>query len=181
MSAGRPSEADASVLVAVVDPRPLVRDQLRSVIDDLDGVRLTAVHAAWAEVPAPVDESIVWVSPTPGPLTAARQVSLEDVSVDDRAAVAALLNSADVHERADAAAGAPYRLLSSRENDVLEGIAHGRSAAQIAEDLGVSTKAVENARRRVLEKLSAGTQVEAVSRAHALRAAGIDLTGGRPR
>jgi DNA-binding NarL/FixJ family response regulator len=181
MSDGDPSEADASTVVAVVDPRPLVRDRLRSVIDALEGVRVVAVHADWSEVPAPVDEAVVWVGPTPAPSTAARQVSLEDVSVDDPAAVLALLRAAVALDLPAPDRDPTPRPLSPLEDDVLGGIARGRSAAEIAVDLGVSTKSVENARRRVMEKLAAGTQVEAVSRAHALRTAGIDLTGGRPR
>lgn len=185
MSDGDPSGADAPLVVAVVDPRPLVRDRLHSVIDGLDGVHVQAVYAAWSDVPAPVDEDVLWVGPTHNRLVSARQVSLEDVGVDDPGGVLAQLHSPGVATAPDPAdaddVDLTHRPLSPREAVVLEGIARGRSATEIAEDLGISTKAVENARRRAMEKLDVTTQVEAVSRAHALRAAGVDLTGGRLR
>ena len=181
MSDGDPSGADASVAVAVVDPRPMVRDRLHSVIDGLDGVQLVGVYADWSEVPGPVDDSTVWVAPAPDRGVSAPQVSLEDLAVDDVGGLAARLRSPGLPTDREVAddGGVAHRPLSAREARVLEGIAGGRTATQIGADLAISTKAVENARRRVMDKLGVNTQVEAVSRAHTLRAAGVDLTGGR--
>ena len=49
-------------------------------------------------------------------------------------------------------------------------------AAETAQALALTRKSVEQARRRAMAKLGAGTQVEAVRRAHQLRTAGVPLT-----
>lgn len=179
MADGDPSEATPAVRVGLVDPRPVVRDQLRAAVAGLAGFSVVAVHAEWSTVPAPVDGTVVWVAAAPAPGAAVRWVSLEDVAVDDAAGLAAQLRSAGVLDAPPEADGPAFRPLSAREDRVLAGIARGRTAAEIAGELGISPKGVANARRRAMAKLSVGTQVEAVSRAHALQAAGVDLTGGR--
>nr|WP_269454066.1 helix-turn-helix transcriptional regulator [Modestobacter marinus] len=65
--------------------------------------------------------------------------------------------------------------MSAHEEAVLDGLAGGWTARECADRLGVSTKSVQNARRRVLAKLDATTPVEAVRRAYELRAAGASL------
>ncbi|MFD7016073.1 helix-turn-helix transcriptional regulator [Streptomyces sp. NPDC059928] len=55
--------------------------------------------------------------------------------------------------------GAP---LSAREVDVLDGIARGRTYAQIAADLGLSTDTVATHARRLMAKLGARDRGHAV-------------------
>jgi DNA-binding CsgD family transcriptional regulator len=180
MTERSPSEAGPPVQVGLVDPRPLVRDRLRAGIDGLAGLRVVAVHADWSEVTVPVDGSVVWVGPVPAPGAPVRQVSLEDVAVDDLAALEAMLRAAEIPGPSARADQTTFRRRSAREDEVLAAVARGRTATEIAGDLGISPKAVSNARRRAMAKLSAGSQVEAVARAHVLRTAGVDLTGGAP-
>ena len=59
--------------------------------------------------------------------------------------------------------------LSSREREVLEHRADGRSTAQIAAALSVSTNTVRDRWRHVLSKLDAEEWPEAVHRARVLR------------
>jgi DNA-binding NarL/FixJ family response regulator len=46
-----------------------------------------------------------------------------------------------------------FSLLSSREREVLQLLAEGKSTAQIAESLGISVKTVETYRQHIIEKL----------------------------
>lgn len=59
--------------------------------------------------------------------------------------------------------------LTVRERDVLDGMTAGRLNKQIAEDLGISMKTVEQHRARVMEKLQVESLAELV--AHVIRAA----------
>jgi DNA-binding NarL/FixJ family response regulator len=64
---------------------------------------------------------------------------------------------------------APGEELTAREREVLEHLAKGASNRQIARDLGVSLKTVQNHVSRVLDKLQAADRTQAV-----LRARGVD-------
>lgn len=52
--------------------------------------------------------------------------------------------------------------LSPREVDVLERLVAGRSAKQIAAELGISSKTIDNHRARILEKMGVESTVELV-------------------
>jgi DNA-binding NarL/FixJ family response regulator len=69
---------------------------------------------------------------------------------------------------AGSTASPPHDGLTAREREVLDRIAHGRSNAQIARDLGVSVKTVQNYVSRVLVKLQARDRTEVALRAHGL-------------
>lgn len=56
---------------------------------------------------------------------------------------------------------APHERLSTREYQVLTGIAGGRSVTQIAAGIGVSVKTVSTYRTRMLEKLGIASNAEA--------------------
>lgn len=56
----------------------------------------------------------------------------------------------------------PFSVLSSREREVLQLIAEGLSAKEIARDLGISTKTVEAHRTSVMRKLGARKATELV-------------------
>jgi len=56
----------------------------------------------------------------------------------------------------------PFSVLSSREREVLQLIAEGLSAKEIAADLGISTKTVEAHRTSVMRKLGARKATELV-------------------
>jgi DNA-binding NarL/FixJ family response regulator len=105
-----------------------------------------------------------------GPQELAR--AIRDVA-SDRTAVAsdvvpALLDAL----RADASAAAPTPLglrggdhtLTRREAEVMDGIARGRTNAQIAEDLVVAEKTVKNTINRIYTKLGVTTRGEAIAR-----------------
>ncbi len=59
----------------------------------------------------------------------------------------------------------PSLVLSSRERDVLRGLARGLLYKQIADDLGISIHTVRTYVRRIYEKLRVGTAAEAVAAA----------------
>ena len=54
-------------------------------------------------------------------------------------------------------AGSPLSILSSREREVLQLIAKGKSTKQIALELHLSTKTIEANRRKIMEKLNVDT------------------------
>jgi DNA-binding NarL/FixJ family response regulator len=84
-----------------------------------------------------------------------------------------LLGQRAVETRPDSAAGGAIigsgEELTAREREVLEHLAKGASNRQIARDLGVSLKTVQNHVSRILDKLQAADRTQAV-----LRARGID-------
>ena len=59
-------------------------------------------------------------------------------------------------------AGSPLSILSSREREVLQLIAKGKTTKQIALELLVSTKTIEANRRKIMEKLNADTIADLV-------------------
>jgi DNA-binding NarL/FixJ family response regulator len=72
------------------------------------------------------------------------------------------LRCAREHERAERE---PFDRLTSREQQVLNALADGRSVACIAEDWFVSEATVRSQVRGVLLKLGVSSQLEAVARA----------------
>lgn len=60
----------------------------------------------------------------------------------------------------------PHPHLTPRQNEVLHLLAHGRSTAQIAEELHLSTDTVRNHVRRMLRALGAHSRIEALAVAH---------------
>lgn len=163
--------------VGVVDPRPLVRDRLRAVLAGDARFTVVGAHPGWADVPADSSPGVVWVCAGTAGGPGCRRVDVADLDVTDSAAigdrVAAAVGTAG---QAPAGPAGAVRLLSPRESAVLDGVARGRSAAETAQALALTRKSVEQARRRAMAKLGAGTQVEAVRRAHQLRTAGVPLT-----
>ena len=77
----------------------------------------------------------------------------------------------DQHE-IDEASRPGVALLSQRELEVFELIAHGRSISQIAASLGVSVKTVEKHRERIKQKLDVRSSAELVVKAVEMRLAG---------
>ena len=59
-------------------------------------------------------------------------------------------------------AGSQLSILTSREREVLQLVAEGKSTKQIASELNVSTKTVEAHRHRTMEKLNAHTIADLV-------------------
>lgn len=167
--------------VGVVDPRAVVREALAATLSAVPGLVLVAVHARWDDLDDFSDlddraQPLVWVSPTAPRSRAVRQVAVEDLDAGDAAAVLARVRAAARQPLAERPpVPAP---LSPREDAVLVAVAAGEPAARTAERLGISTRAVQGARRRAITKLGASTQVDAVRLAHELRAAGVDLTRG---
>ncbi len=59
----------------------------------------------------------------------------------------------DYVKRLSAAADSPFEALTTREREVLQLVAEGKSTKQIALELHVSTKTIEANRRQIMEKL----------------------------
>ena len=74
---------------------------------------------------------------------------------------------------ARASAAAPFPELTAREREILDLVARGRANAQIAEQLGLSTKTVRNNVSNIFTKIQVVDRAQAIVKA---RAAGI---GGR--
>ena len=60
----------------------------------------------------------------------------------------------DYVRRLSAAADSPFEALTTREREVLQLVAEGKSTKQIALELHVSTKTIEANRRQIMEKLN---------------------------
>jgi DNA-binding NarL/FixJ family response regulator len=58
--------------------------------------------------------------------------------------------------------GPPHLFLSDREDQVLRGLAAGKSLTQIGEELNLSVKTISTYRARILEKLHIGNNSELV-------------------
>jgi PAS domain S-box-containing protein len=71
-----------------------------------------------------------------------------------------------VTHREPEAAPNPHPHLTPRQNEVLHLLAHGRSTAQIAAELHLSTDTVRNHVRRMLRALGAHSRIEALAVAH---------------
>lgn len=71
-----------------------------------------------------------------------------------------------VRHREETAAPQAHPHLTARQNEVLHLLAHGRSTAQIAEELHLSTDTVRNHVRRMLRALGAHSRIEALAVAH---------------
>jgi two-component system, NarL family, response regulator NreC len=84
-------------------------------------------------------------------IEAIRVVAAGDVYV--RPAAARLLAAAIVPQRADETARSRFRTLSDRERTILRSVAQGYSGAEIARELGISSKTVDAYKRRVEDKL----------------------------
>jgi DNA-binding NarL/FixJ family response regulator len=69
---------------------------------------------------------------------------------------------ADVLDRAAGTDHDPYDLLSTRERQVLQLIAEGRTNRKIADDLGLSVKTVDTHRMRLMRKLNIHDQTTLV-------------------
>jgi DNA-binding NarL/FixJ family response regulator len=72
-------------------------------------------------------------------------------------------------------ADSPLSSLTSREREVLQLVAEGKSTKQIALGLNVSTKTVDATRRKIMVKLNAHTVVDLVKIAIAENLVGFDL------
>jgi PAS domain S-box-containing protein len=71
-----------------------------------------------------------------------------------------------VPHREAAAPPDPHPHLTPRQNQILHLLSHGRSTAQIAEELSLSTDTVRNHVRRMLRALGAHSRIEALAVAH---------------
>lgn len=91
---------------------------------------------------------------------AIRAVAAGEVYV--RPTVARLLAAAFVPRRAAETARTRFQTLSDREQTILQLVAQGYSGAEIARQLGISTKTVDAYKRRVQEKLGLGHRTDYV-------------------
>lgn len=73
-----------------------------------------------------------------------------------------------VPHREPTAAPDPHPHLTPRQNEILHLLSHGRSTAQIAAELHLSTDTVRNHVRRLLRALDAHSRIEALAVAHRL-------------
>jgi PAS domain S-box-containing protein len=71
-----------------------------------------------------------------------------------------------VSHREEAAAPHPHPHLTPRQNQVLHLLAHGRSTAQIADELHLSVETVRNHVRLMLRALDVHSRIEALAVAH---------------
>ena len=74
--------------------------------------------------------------------------------------VRAALETFDAGVPEKAEPGAPLELLSSRQREVLQRVLDGKPSRQIAEELAISVKTVDNHRARIMQKLGVKTAAE---------------------
>lgn len=156
-----PGESDRRCRVLVVDDRPLVQAALTEVLGAAPALGLVSAPAA------------AQVAVGRGPVQGLRGpvLSLELVDLDDPEAVVQAVGHVVAESRRGAVSDQDVAStpLSVHERAVLQCIADGLTAARAAERLGVSTKSVENAKRRAFVKLGARNQAEAVAHVVARR------------
>jgi PAS domain S-box-containing protein len=87
---------------------------------------------------------------------------------DDGEVVGVLIIAFDVRQPASSVPLDPPPDLTPRQHEVLELIASGRSTAEIARELTLSTETVRNHLRSLLRELNAHTRVEAIATAQRL-------------
>ncbi len=88
--------------------------------------------------------------------------------IEDNEVVGVLILAFDVRRPATHAALDPPPQLTPRQREILELIASGRSTAEIARELTLSTETVRNHLRGLLRELDAHTRVEAIATAQRL-------------
>jgi len=95
---------------------------------------------------------------------------LKDRSVSDLAkAIRAVVGGETwLPPLSDPLQGREKRLLSPRERVVLDELAAGKRAREVAESMGISTKTVDTYRRRIMSKLGLESQAELIRYAVAL-------------
>jgi PAS domain S-box-containing protein len=92
------------------------------------------------------------------------QVDISSVPLRDGGRIVGVFGV--VTSREKKAAPTPHPHLTPRQNQVLHLLAHGRSTAQIADELHLSTDTVRNHVRRMLRALDAHSRIEALAVAH---------------
>jgi PAS domain S-box-containing protein len=88
--------------------------------------------------------------------------------LEDGDVVGVLILAWDVRQPTRALPLDPPPALTPRQREILELIASGRSTAEIAQDLTLSTETVRNHLRSLLRELDAHTRVEAIAKAQRL-------------
>jgi len=92
------------------------------------------------------------------------QIEISSVPLHDGGRIVGVFGI--VSHREPTAAPSPHPHLTPRQNQVLHLLAHGRSTAQIAEELHLSVDTVRNHVRRMLRALGAHSRIEALAVAH---------------
>ena len=92
------------------------------------------------------------------------QVDISSVPLHDGGRIVGVFGI--VAHREDSTPPGPHPHLTPRQNQVLHLLAHGRSTAQIAEELHLSIDTVRNHVRRMLRALGAHSRIEALAVAH---------------
>lgn len=92
------------------------------------------------------------------------QVEISAVPLREGGRIVGVFGVVTQHETAATPNAHPH--LTPRQNEVLHLLAHGRSTAQIAEELHLSIDTVRNHVRRMLRALDAHSRIEALAVAH---------------
>ena len=92
------------------------------------------------------------------------QVDISAVPLRDGGRIVGVFGVVTTREKK--AAPTPHPHLTPRQNQILHLLAHGRSTAQIAAELHLSTDTVRNHVRRLLRALGAHSRIEALAVAH---------------
>ena len=106
------------------------------------------------------DASVVLV----GPDSERVQVQVSSVPLYDGGRIVGVFGI--VARRKSTPAPTPHPHLTPRQNQILHLLSHGRSTAQIAAELHLSTDTVRNHIRRLLRALDAHSRIEALAIAH---------------
>lgn len=172
---GRGSCPAVPLRVAVQDPRRLVREGLAALLAAEPDLEVVAAVAHARTVDRRAD---VIVGPAGADVPATGSARL--VPFDDGGSFVDLvraIRSPAPHiptPRAPVHRGTEAPRLTPREVQVMAGIAGGLSSTQVAADLGISRKSVDNHKQRIFGKLGVQSQAHAVAvtAAHGLLGAG---------
>ena len=176
-SAGRPLPrrplASAALRTAVQDRRRLVREVLATLLAAEPAVSTVTCVATLAELSGPVargEFDVVVLSAPDDPPEAWSRASFRLHRLTDAtpathivAAVCGYLDPVQPAARESRNALKGSGILTQRETEILSRVAEGMSSLQVATSLGISSRTVENHKRRIFAKLGVRSQAHAVA------------------
>ncbi len=186
--------------IAVIDGRPLVRDGVvAALVDagleavgvaDVFGLDQVVADVVVVDAPGTAEQAVrpldghlpgarmivIHQGPDAHAVLGGRNVRLVDAAGGLGAVVAAVIeHDRKVRLRWHAPVVSPVPL-SARESSILQAVSSGATSKETGQRLGISTRTVENHKRRIFLKLGARNQAQAV--AVAARAGMLPLAGG---
>ena len=182
------AQFDVTACGKVAELELLLRGRLTAAIVSLDG----ATDALWRALAGPLKSRrtlrVIGIASALDPATArrARSAGVREI-MPSEAGLQGVIDLLGTPRRWSSGGAVPLRVvpapvpeLTPRERDVIQLISRGLTAHQIADELLISAKTVENHKQRVFRKLDVQSQSHAVSVAMRLGLLNHDVQGAAP-